>query len=156
MKNEFTMLNAKLVKIFNDVRLIEQSSLAQSSFSDLSLRDMHTIEAVSLKDNQTLSQIAKKMCLSPGSMTKIIDKLVVHDYVIRKPNHVDRRIINLSLTDKGNELSKAHLVFHNQMCFELTKDLTNSEYESVEHAIDNLILFLNKKSVDTIGGEVKK
>lgn len=55
MTNEFTKLNAKLVKIFNDVRSIEERSLAQSIFADLSLRDMHTIEAISLADNQTVS-----------------------------------------------------------------------------------------------------
>lgn len=156
MTQEFMKLNAKLVKIFNDVRSIEEQSLMQSTFADITLRDMHTIEAIAVKDQQTVSQVAHKMYLSPGSMTKIIDKLVALKYVMRCPSVTDRRIINLGLTSKGQAVSAAHMAFHEAMCQTLTKGLTESEVLKLLQAVDNLLEFLEKKSTRYISGEIKQ
>lgn len=156
MTQEFMKLNAKLVKIFNDVRSIEEQSLAQSPFADINLRDMHTIEAIALKEKQTVSQIAHRMYLSPGSMTKIIDKLVARQYVMRRPSITDRRIINLGLTVKGQAVSEAHAAFHEAMCQNLTKGLTKSEVLKLSQAVDNLLEFLEQKSTRYISGEIKQ
>lgn len=145
MVNELAKLNAKLVQIFNDVRSIEERHLAQSMFADLSLRDMHTIEAIAVHHDQTVSQVAQRMYLSPGSMTKVIDKLVEHQYVLRQPNSVDRRIINLDLTAKGHDLFEAHSSFHQEMCRALTMDLNDSEFKKMIQALDNLIAFLSRQ-----------
>ncbi|CAH0419017.1 MarR family winged helix-turn-helix transcriptional regulator [Periweissella ghanensis] len=145
MMNELADLNAKLVKIFNDVRWVEERDLSKSSFADLSLRDMHTIEAISLDENQTVSQVAHTMCLSPGSMTKIIDKLVAHLYVTRMPSKTDRRITHLGLTEKGHAIFLEHLNFHQRMVQALTSDMNDHEIDAMLQGIANVQKFLNRK-----------
>ena len=39
-------MNEFLVSIFNEILLIEETSLKMSEFSDLSIKEMHTIEAI--------------------------------------------------------------------------------------------------------------
>ncbi|MCM0598548.1 MarR family winged helix-turn-helix transcriptional regulator [Periweissella fabalis] len=145
MMNELADLNAKLVKIFNDVRWVEERNLSQSNFADLSLRDMHTIEAISLDENQTVSQVAHTMCLSPGSMTKIIDKLVALLYVKRMPSKIDRRITHLGLTEKGQQLFLEHLHFHQAMVQALTREMSDREIDALIQGIINVQKFLNRK-----------
>lgn len=89
-------------------------------------------------------------------MTKIIDKLVSLHYVMRRPSSIDRRIINLGLTEKGRELFSAHMAFHEAMCQSLTNDLNENEFSKMVQAIDNLLDFLSQKSASCIGGEIKQ
>ncbi|MBC2580759.1 MarR family winged helix-turn-helix transcriptional regulator [Clostridium sp. DJ247] len=50
-----------------------------------------------------VSEICKKNYISKPQMTAIIDKLIKEELVERFHNKEDRRIINISLTDKGKE-----------------------------------------------------
>lgn len=145
MMNELTDLNAKLVKIFNDVKWVEERNLSQSNFADLNLRDMHTIEAISVDENQTVSQVAHTMCLSPGSMTKIIDKLVELLYVTRMPSKTDRRITHLGLTEKGQAIFLEHLHFHQNLVLALTRDMDEQEIKMLMQGVSNVQNFLNRK-----------
>ena len=45
---EFEELNSELVDVFNNVMWIEEAALKQSDFSDITLKDMHTIDAISM------------------------------------------------------------------------------------------------------------
>lgn len=51
----------------------------------------------------SISEICKKVFVSKPQMTIIIDKLVKDDLVYRVHNQVDRRTININITEKGKE-----------------------------------------------------
>jgi len=55
-----------------------------------------------------ISEIGKKLCISPPNMTPLIDKLIEENLVERIPNSRDRRIVNINLTDKGKEFLKKY------------------------------------------------
>ena len=144
MDNQIKTLNTKLVKIFNDVRSIEEKELKFELSSNLNLRDMHTIDAISVKNNKTVSQVAQLMRLTPSSMTSVIDKLVKNDYVIRIHSQSDRRLVHLALTLKGQKIYEAHKKFHLKMCEFLLVGLSDAEIQVIMQAINNLNDFLEK------------
>ncbi|MGB4824761.1 MAG: MarR family transcriptional regulator, partial [Leuconostoc mesenteroides] len=45
---DFEQINTELVGVFNNVMWIEEAALKRSYFSDITLKDMHTIEAISM------------------------------------------------------------------------------------------------------------
>ena len=49
-----------------------------------------------------ISEVAKKLFISTPNMTKLLSKLIEEDMVERIPDEKDRRIINIKLTEKGN------------------------------------------------------
>ncbi len=51
-------------------------------------------------------ELAKKILLTSGTTTYTIDKLVKRGYIIKEENSLDKRFIELSLTDEGNEIMK--------------------------------------------------
>ncbi len=56
-----------------------------------------------LEKEETLhvSEIGERLHIAKAQMTKLIDKLVVLDLVARKPDNLDRRTINITLTDRA-------------------------------------------------------
>ena len=69
-------MNEFLVSIFNEILLIEETSLKMSEFSDLSIKEMHTIEAIGLGGNLSSSEVAKKIAITMGTLSVSIQNLV--------------------------------------------------------------------------------
>lgn len=74
-EDSFEKMNESLVDVFNNVMWIEEASLRKSRFKDISIKDMHTIAAITMYDTRTASQLAQTMHLTPSAMTSVIDKL---------------------------------------------------------------------------------
>ena len=49
----------------------------------------------------TQRELAEKMCVKPPSMTVALQKMEKNEYVTRKPDQEDQRIIRITLTEKG-------------------------------------------------------
>ena len=49
-----------------------------------------------------ISEVAKQLFISTPNMTKLLNKLIDEDMIERIPDEKDRRIINIKLTEKGN------------------------------------------------------
>ena len=54
-------LNELLVCLFKDLTEIEGRCLITDEFSDISINDMHIIEAIGVSGKTTMSVVAKKM-----------------------------------------------------------------------------------------------
>ncbi|WP_220741183.1 MarR family winged helix-turn-helix transcriptional regulator [Leuconostoc miyukkimchii] len=139
---DFETLNSDLVDVFNNVMWIEEAALKQSYFSDITLKDMHTIDAISMYSEKSASQVAKIIHLTPSAMTTAIDKLVEKGYIERRRSNTDRRVVRLGLTHKGRVVYRAHQGFHRDLTHNLLRDMQPTEIEVVQRAIHNLVRYL--------------
>lgn len=55
------------------------------------------------KGKSPISEVAKRLLISTPNMTKLLNKLIDEELVERFPDTKDRRIINIDLTQKGND-----------------------------------------------------
>jgi DNA-binding MarR family transcriptional regulator len=62
-----------------------------------------------------MTQIANGLKISVGALTTAMNKLEMKGYVIRARDIVDRRIVNISLSDSGKAAHAAHETFHKHM-----------------------------------------
>ena len=53
------VLNELLVKLFKDIVEIEEKCLITREFKDISVNDMHVIEAIGIKEPKSMSTVAK-------------------------------------------------------------------------------------------------
>ena len=60
MTNTQELLNKLLVQLFNDILHIEENSLKNIDLMDLSMTEIHTIEAVGIKDAKTICELIEK------------------------------------------------------------------------------------------------
>ena len=138
MDERYQVINDALEKIYADIVWIEESELRKSVFSDITIKEMY--------DHQTASQVAKKLHLTPGTLTATIDRLCRKGYAERIRGNDDRRIIRIGLTKKGRLVYRAHDAFHRMMVKSFLKDLNPDEIKTIEKAIHNLEDFLKEHS----------
>ena len=109
------ILNELLVKLFKDIVEIEEKCLITDTFRDISVNDMHIIEAIGLEEPKTMSAVAKLMSVTTGTLTKSMDGLSEKGYVIRERGQKDKRVVFVSLTEKGRKAYHHHESFHRDM-----------------------------------------
>ncbi|MDN7145215.1 MarR family transcriptional regulator [Liquorilactobacillus mali] len=146
MKKQVKTINDSLVRIYGDILWIEENELRQSRFKDLTIKDMHAINAITMYDKKTASQVAKELHLTPGTLTSTINRLEKKDYVKRIRSSNDRRVIRLGLTKKGRLMYRAHDAFHRMMIDSFLKDVEPDEIKTIEKALRNLENFLREHS----------
>ncbi|HLQ40140.1 MAG TPA: MarR family transcriptional regulator [Tetragenococcus sp.] len=142
MAADLTKINDLLVDVFNDILVIEESELKKSQFKDLSITEMHTLEAIGMYKKKTTSEVARQLSITVGTLTTAINRLAKKDYVERLRSEDDRRVVKLGLTKKGRLVFRVHRHFHMEMVKAILKDMDNEESVALQKALDNLHAFL--------------
>ena len=83
MTNTQDLLNKLLVQLFNDILHIEEKSLKNTDLMDVSMTEIHTIEAIGIKEDRTMGEIAHDLRITVGTLTAAITKLIKKGYVER-------------------------------------------------------------------------
>ena len=63
-----------------------------------------TIMVIGKKGKMTMNALSEWMSLATSTMTRIVDNLVRDGYIERTQDDRDRRVVQVSLTDKGKEI----------------------------------------------------
>ncbi|EMF0276222.1 MarR family transcriptional regulator [Enterococcus hirae] len=142
MEPDLKTVNDYLVSVFNDILTIEESELKKSQFKDLSITEMHTIEAIGMYKKKTTSEVAKELSITVGTLTTAINKLVKKNYVERIRSEDDRRVVKLGLTKKGKLLYRVHQHFHREMVKNILDGMATDEQQALLAALKNLHDFL--------------
>ena len=77
----YDKIDGYLVDIFNNVVIIEEASLKNSKFNDVSLKEMHTIDVIGTHPDTTPSAVAKEL-LSINLKRKVILSVRVHQLTV--------------------------------------------------------------------------
>ena len=85
-------IDEAMKRVYADIVWIEENELRKSSFNDLSIKEIHAIIAITMYDHQTASEVARKLHLTPGTLTTTVDRLVKKGYVRRIRGEDDRQI----------------------------------------------------------------
>ena len=138
MKEKYLEINKMLVEVYDDVNHIEEYSIKQGAFNDLSITEIHTVEAVGLYGSKTMSEIAAELEITMGTLTTAVDKLIKKGYLERSRGDTDRRIVNVSLTKRGKLAYRIHEKFHLDMVRAIMSDFTAEEEEVLLTALSKL------------------
>lgn len=141
-------LNDFFVNIFNQILAWEGQTLKKVGAKNLSIRELHVIEAVSdsVKLGQnTMASIAKHLSISPGALSTSVNGLVNKGYLEREYTSKDRRVIYINLTDAGREINEIHEAFHLEMINAVGERLDDTQLNTVLESLDALKEFFRDK-----------
>lgn len=124
--------------LFNDIMDMEHKALITGSFKEISINDMHIIDAIGLREPKNMSTVAKAMSVTVGTLTTAINNLVKKGYVSRVRSAEDKRVVLLSLTDKGIAAYRKHAAFHKKMVQTVMEGLKDDELEILVSAMEKL------------------
>lgn len=145
MKTATTVINELLVQLFNDVLQIEESSLKNGEISDLSITEIHTIEAIGMYTEKTMSEVAQSLKITVGTLTTAINKLIKKQYVERKRIEEDRRVVLIKLTKRGKLAYRLHEKFHKDMINTAIEGLDDKEEQILISSLGKLNYFFKQK-----------
>lgn len=138
-------MNDLLVKLFNDLMDIEEKCLITGEFMNVSGNDMHIIEAIGLDEPKKMSQVANKMNVTTGTLTKAIEALEQKQYVVRSRNDKDKRVVRVSLTEAGMRAYEHHARFHANMIHDIKESLNEEESAVLIATLGKLVKFFQEK-----------
>ena len=137
----YESINKLFVHLFNDILELEEKAVITEEFKDLTNNDMHIIEAVGLGEGDKMSNIARKLGITVGSLTTSMNALVNKKYVLRERSEEDRRVVNIHLTPKGEKAYHHHAEFHKKMVEAILEHSTEDEIPVLTKALEGLYQF---------------
>jgi len=123
---------------------IEERAIITQEYQDITNNDMHVIEAIGVGEPKNMSTIAKTLSVTVGTLTIAMNSLVKKGYVIRERGKEDRRVVYISLSEKGLKAYRHHEDFHRQMIEEVLRDLTAEETEILVKLLEKLKIWFRR------------
>ncbi len=143
-------LNEFFITTFNKILNSEERSLQKSQLTDISVREIHIIEAVGLSKpyaKNTMSNIASEVGISLGALSTAVNALVRKGYISRGGDASDRRKVYIYLTETGEKAFLLHKEFHKKMISGITKLLNENECETLIKALSTITCFFNNSDI---------
>ena len=136
--DSYNQLNEVLVHLFNHTLKIEENSLIRDEFKEISINDMHIIDAIGNGKPKNMSSISKLVGVTVGTLTIAMNNLVKKGYVVRTRSEEDRRVVLISLSDKGKKAYERHAHFHLEMVKAMREGLDEEQCQVLMKAMKNL------------------
>lgn len=148
--NDYGILNEILVRLFRDIMDIEQKAIITSEYQDITGNDMHVIEAIGTGEPKNMSAIARELSVTVGTLTIAMNSLVKKGYVLRERGQEDRRVVYISLSDRGRRAYEHHAAFHREMIQAVVSDLDREETDVLIKALTKLDCWFRKKEKENL------
>lgn len=131
-----------LVHLFNDILRIEENALWNSGVRELSMREIHILQAVEeARAQNTMSAVAAQLHVTVGSLTVAVNTLARKGYLTRQRSAEDKRRIHLLLTPKAEEVNRLHEAFHHQMTDAVIQAIPPEQLDLLCATLDNVTTY---------------
>ena len=140
------VLNELLVNLFNNVMDTEAKAVITEEFKDITNNDMHIIEAINIEEPRMMSDIAKRLNVTVGTLTTNMNSLEKKGYIIRERSTEDKRVVLVVLTEKGRKAFFHHRDFHKKMIRTIVRDLNEEEMKVLIRCMQKLDQFFERET----------
>ncbi|MEH6939124.1 MarR family transcriptional regulator [Bacillus sp. JJ664] len=129
------------LQLFSEIcktnRYITDAAIEHIKLFGLNLTEFAVLELLYHKGDTPIQHIGKRILISSGNMTYVLDKLEAKGFIKRLPCPKDRRVTYAVLTDEGHQLISSIFPEHEQMIDQLFSQINKSEKE--------MLIYLLKK-----------
>ncbi len=123
-------------KLFKHKKKLKEKKMPHSYY--------HILKVLKKRGELPMSEIGRLVYISKSNMTSLIDKLVEEGLAERLPDKKDRRVINITLTEKGNDLLKDWRKHTNNEIKMKLSTLSDEDLEKFTESVRNIRDILNK------------
>lgn len=131
-------LNELLVGLFRSITTIEEHTICTGEYKDMTTNDMHVIEAIGREEPRNMTAVARALNVTTGTLTISMNSLVKKGYVQRVRSEEDRRVVLVSLTEKGRNAFDHHKRFHEEMIAHVVEGLSEEEKQVLQKSLNQL------------------
>jgi len=134
-----------LLRIFDNVLLTEEKALSKGYFSNLSIAELHTLEAIGPYEARAMSETAARLGITTGTLTVAIDRLVRKGYVERYRDSKDRRVVRICLTRQGKLAYRMHAKFHKLLVKRIMDPLSEEDRNRMARLVREVDQFIKEQ-----------
>lgn len=132
------IINEIIVELFKNIMMIEEKAVKMRGISDLSMTEIHAIDAIGVGSGKMMSEVAESLNITMGTLTTTMTKLEKKGYAKREKDSSDRRVVIASLTKYGELAYKIHKNFHDEMVDRVMLDLDLHEDKVLIKSLKNI------------------
>ena len=137
-------LNEVFVKVFKNIMTIEEQVIRTEEYRKATANDMHVIEAIGIGRPKNMTSVAKSLSVTTGTLTISVNSLVKKGFVERVRSEEDRRVVLISLTEKGKQIYMKHKKFHDDLVAGIVDQLDEQEKVLLKKVLLNLNQYLKE------------
>lgn len=146
--NKKMIIRSFLIDVFNEI-LKDEERIVTKPFKNLSIREVHVIEAVCIanekdRDNSATA-IAKALGVTRGTITTSVTGLERKGYLTRQRDENDKRIVRILPTEAGKKVQAYHMQYHKRMVDDIMYVLNDEETAIMVKALGSLATFFKAK-----------
>ncbi|MDR6999196.1 MarR family transcriptional regulator [Neobacillus niacini] len=130
--------NVPFLALMQTSKAIQERIKEEMINNKLSITEFSVLEVLYHKGKQTIQQIGHCILFSSGSMTYVIDKLEQKGLLKRNDCPNDRRVIHVTLTDKGNELMKEIMPKHHEFVNNMFQSINSDEAKTLVQLLEKV------------------
>ena len=137
-----------LVELRKIIRAIDLHSKQIQKVSGVTGPQLLVLHAINKSKELTIGNIAKEVNLSQATVTSILDRLEVKEYVQRIRSTQDKRKVFVSLTTDGQQLiDSAPQLLQDKLIKNLC-DLSDEEQHNILEALKKLSIMMGADNID--------
>lgn len=99
--------------------------------AELSRQELIALRLLGFHGQRTMTKLAEEAGVAAATMTGIVDKLVAGELVRRQRRANDRRVVEVTLTPKGEEAFTDSVGLHMRLAREMLMALDEGEWEAM-------------------------
>lgn len=134
-----TILTEFINTLDSSHKKIQMSLGDNSGFSQLTISQLHYIEAIHSLEHPTISEIADFMKISRASATVGINRLVSMGFIRKIRSTEDKRVFHVQLTATGQQLINAKQKALKEYETFITEALSQEEANQFKHILEKLV-----------------
>lgn len=136
---------ASIIGAFDKISKVFVSMESFVGDINLSKPELLTLESISKQKGLIMSTLAKELSVGFSTATGIVDRLIKKKLVIRERNHGDRRVVKVSLSQRGEEISSAYREQKKKIFKKMIEMLTESEQVSFLAVLEKIANKMQKR-----------
>ncbi|NRD79977.1 MarR family transcriptional regulator [Bacillus sp. BRMEA1] len=140
LNSYFERIQASLQTVFHKMQPIFLESLNALGVTPT---QFFVLDFLKKQGSCKVTQIADMMDVKPSAVTLLVDRLEDHGYVLREHDKKDRRVVNIRITEQGEEKWKKVMEERKAITERNLSHLTEEELMAMATIFEKLALAVN-------------
>lgn len=120
-------------------KIIDFKKEYQLKSSGLNFLQLHTLEKIWKEKAMKTLEISKVLDISPSTLIGVLDELERQGLILRERQQEDKRVVLVTVTDKGDRIVKKHFEEDDVFLINLLKQLEEQEQKELVKLLDKML-----------------
>lgn len=105
---------------------------------DISISELSVLHYLFFKTKPSMSEMGKDLSVDLSTLTRIVDKLVKKNLIVRKPDLEDRRIVRVAMSRKGRAIGEKFKQEHKEKVKSILKQMMPEERNTFLNLLETI------------------